>query len=259
MPLSCSVDQFHKLFLADNVACSLGTYHEHAGDFDVKETKWESLEGGDFQRQVQYKHPINVPMAPPHGSAEKTQTLKRFEDYGLCVITKAWVNDVPMTDCFYVEDCLLVSSNPEGGVYVSIRFDLCFVKSTMFKKIISMNAMKDVSKFQAGFVQYIQDRLEKIADTSNIPSDLVFEDDEFRETDNAIEQKSVCTKKRHLFETIKKNCAQTFITLSTNVPEIKPLVWLLLMGLLINQLFLSSQVKNAQEKIAQLEFILDNL
>jgi hypothetical protein len=121
-------------------------------------------------------HPVNVPMAPPKAGARKEQTYCRYGDYGLVIETRTYVRDVPMTDCFYVVDRILVEPNyrnpsdsssnkenqqdltninnhdssstaPPPSVLVSMEFQINFVKSTMFKGIISKTTSSEFKAF----------------------------------------------------------------------------------------------------------------
>ncbi len=148
-------------------------------------------------------------MAPPFGQAIKTQTMKRFANYGLIVITKAVVNDVPMTDCFYVEDCLLVStsslslssssssssSNPgsgsagssggTGSTVLTSMYDIKFVKSTMYKKIITMMSVNDLNKFHRGFLESIKNNVGVQSQSQSEREREEEEEEEWREATDA--------------------------------------------------------------------------
>jgi hypothetical protein len=162
MKLNISLDDFFTLFLSDDAPVSLASHHEAVGDSSVESTQWQgdTSTSGIFtkQRQLTYKHTIKipVPMAPPDGMATKFQTVQRFGDHGICLDTETWINDVPLADCFYVADRLVVASNPEGGVSLTVRCGNCFVKKTMFKKIINAASTKAVLEFHKGYIESIR-------------------------------------------------------------------------------------------------------
>lgn len=150
--LNISLNDFFEKYLRDNAVASIVKHHEASGDLDSKATKWERSTKISQKRFITYNHPIKIPLAiaPPTGAATKTQVMRKFPN-GICVDTETWVNDVPLADCFYVADRLLVASNPEGGVLLTIKFGNCFVKRTVFKHIIASTSIRDVTKFHKGY------------------------------------------------------------------------------------------------------------
>jgi hypothetical protein len=167
LELNITVDAFFDRFLSDDAGVSLPSHHEATGDENVKCTPWEPSNTFTMKRKITYNHPIDIPLAiaPPAGAATKTQIMQRFQD-GLCVDTETWISDVPLADCFYVIDRLLVAANPAtGGVYLTLMFGNCFVKSTLFKRIIASTSTRDVSIFHKAYVEKIKDHLGKHSST----------------------------------------------------------------------------------------------
>ena len=86
-------------------------------------------------------------MAPPLAKARKEQSYTKYGDYGVVLDTKTIVEDVPMTDCFFVAERIRVEQvgggeeeekNKENcGCRLSILFDIRFIKVNMFKAIIA--------------------------------------------------------------------------------------------------------------------------
>jgi hypothetical protein len=132
------------------------------GDDKIQSSEWAlqamdttTGEGSSLSRKIEYTHPVNAPMAPPMARARKEQTLRRYGDLGLILETKTFVDDVPMTDCFYVADRIRVERRGDGKVSVTMQFDVRFVKGTMFKAIISRTTKREINKFMnqlAGFM-----------------------------------------------------------------------------------------------------------
>lgn len=124
---------------------------ESEGDTDLKITPWKpSEQDGKLVRKrvIRYVHPINAPMAPPEAKARKEQTYQRFGDHGFTVETKTFVVGVPMTDCFFVKDRLIVAAAPaKGKILLSMEFELEFVKSTMFRGVITKTTTSQVTTF----------------------------------------------------------------------------------------------------------------
>jgi hypothetical protein len=93
-------------------------------------------------------------MAPPKARARKEQTLRRFGKLGLVIETKTFVDDVPLTDCFYVADMIRVEATGDK-VSINMRFEITFVKSTMFKSIITRTTKGEFQGFMQNFVNFM--------------------------------------------------------------------------------------------------------
>merc|ERR1719384_2116886 len=104
-------------------------------------------------------------MAPPTAEVLKTQILRKFGTRGMCIITKTVTKGIPVSDCFYVEDRLLVESRPGGGVSISIAFDVRFVKSTMLRKIVENTTKQDVMNFHREFEKFLKKKFTLIDDS----------------------------------------------------------------------------------------------
>lgn len=156
--LDITLDDFFAQFLSEDATASLASHHQASGDLDVKTTKWQFEDSLTQKRCISYKHPIasQIAIAPLAGAATKTQIIRRYGDHGICVDTETWVNDVPLADCFYVVDRLLVSSTDEGAISLTVKFGVSFIKRTMFRSIITATAIKDVTAFHRGFIDLVQ-------------------------------------------------------------------------------------------------------
>jgi len=160
LELNVTVDEFFDMFLSDDAALSLASHHEATGDENVTCTKWQQQPSNMFtmKRLITYSHPIDIPLAiaPPAGSATKTQIMKRCQE-GICIDTETWISNVPLADCFYVADRLLVCTNPSsGGVFLTVMFGNCFVKPTLFQRIIASTSTRDVTMFHKAYIEKIQ-------------------------------------------------------------------------------------------------------
>lgn len=161
MKLGISLDEFYNLFLSDHAPKSLESYHRDIGDSNVQSTRWESTLVDGFlaqKRKLTYRHPIKiaVPKAPSHGVASKAQTIVRFGNHGIHLTTETWINDVPFADCFYIADRLIIASEPDGGIRISMKFGNCFVKKTMFKKILNSASAKSVMEFHQAYIDSLR-------------------------------------------------------------------------------------------------------
>lgn len=147
------LDAFVETFVGDSAPHSWSEFMTQViGDMDVVASKWiESNDVGSTSslvRTIEYTHPVNAPMAPPKARARKEQTLKRYgNENGLVVETKTIVSDVPMTDCFYVRDIIQVAKTTGKEFMVNIRFEIVFVKSTMFRALISRTTASEFNTF----------------------------------------------------------------------------------------------------------------
>ena len=98
-------------------------------------------------------------MAPSSAVAEKTQTLKRFGTYGFYLETVTKVIGVPKTDCFVVEDRILVEpavgGQPHEGLLLTARFGIRFIKYTIFRSIITATTTKEKNAEFKGFDEYV--------------------------------------------------------------------------------------------------------
>ena len=89
------------------------------GEEDVVSSAWQVDDNGESKsRVIEYTHPVNAPMAPPMARARKEQTFKKYGDNGLVLETKTFVEDVPMTDCFFVAEMIRVESIGKNQVSV---------------------------------------------------------------------------------------------------------------------------------------------
>lgn len=147
--LPCTLDTFFDTFLADSAKHSIQEYQESGGDVDVSVTPWKLDKDGVHSRTVEFKHHINLPMAPPFARARKEQRLYRYGRYGLSLETDTYVSDVPISSCFYVADRVLVEPTDNGKhVVVHAKFDVRFFKRMMFQSLI---ASQTGQKYMDGF------------------------------------------------------------------------------------------------------------
>ena len=138
------------------------------GDEEIDCTSWKKEKFGTvgMTRTIEYTHPVNAPMAPPKARARKEQTLKTYGKFGFIIKTKTFVADVPMTDCFYVEDLIRVKAVSGSKVEISINFGLTFVKSTMFRSIIQRTTKGEFHGFMENYINFLVDSLGASSDTT---------------------------------------------------------------------------------------------
>lgn len=155
--LSCDLQSFFDMFIADDAPHSIPKYMESAGDTEFVVAPWKAEDEDSMfqQRTLEYNHPVNAPLAPPMARARKEQRYAKCGDHGICIETETYVQDVPMTDCFYVTDRILVEPNGEGKVLVMAEFDIRFVKSTMFRAIIANTTRSEFMKWFHSIFEYM--------------------------------------------------------------------------------------------------------
>jgi len=159
--LPCSLDKYFELFVMDNAPYSISKFLEKLGDFNLQESNWSD----EQTREVHYTHLVNAPLAPPQAAARKEQRLRRIGDEGICVTTRTNVDDVPMTDCFYVEDRLRVEPTGDESVSVVMEFEIVFVKSTMFKGIISKTTSSEFKAMFHSMAKFMSEALGETPET----------------------------------------------------------------------------------------------
>jgi hypothetical protein len=167
-----SVDEFYNYVLADDADHSFTNFMRNIGELDVETTKWELSIGNmppnngtldtsslSLSRTINYIHPVNSPMAPPTAKARKQQTIHKFGTAGICVESCTVVEEVPMADCFVVDDRLWVSNTSQGCV-LSVTFQIRFVKGTLFRRIIENQTRKEYQSFWDQFSIMVQSLIE---------------------------------------------------------------------------------------------------
>lgn len=154
--LTCNLDSYMNMFLCDGAKHSIANFLEGRGDSNLTESIWKDGDDGSYSRVIHYTHPVNAPLAPPRAGARKEQSYRRYGDHGLRIETKTHVMDVPMADCFYVADRILVEPNQDGdSVSVTMEFSITFVKTTMFKSIISKTTASEFVAFFESMAGYM--------------------------------------------------------------------------------------------------------
>lgn len=157
--LPCGVRSFCENFVNDEASYSVSSFMSENGDDEIQCSPWKTNgDDGSESRTIEYTHPINAPMAPPMARAKKEQVIRKFGDKGAVLETKTYVSDVPMTDCFFVEDRIIVKA-AEEGVSVTMSFEIQFVKQTMFKSIISRTTKGEIEKFMKRLAAFMSKSL----------------------------------------------------------------------------------------------------
>lgn len=168
--LPCSLQAFFELFVANSAKYSISRYMEENGDEEIQCSQWEMEEDDEGvmtqTRTIEYTHPVSAPMAPPMARARKEQSYKKYGTNGMVLLTRTYVADVPMTDCFYVKDQILAEPGADQNtVVITMSFDIQFVKSNMFKAIISRTTKTEIEKFMKGLAEFMSKNLGESKDS----------------------------------------------------------------------------------------------
>lgn len=160
--LPLQMDVYVSKFLADEAPHSIERYQMEAiGDTDLETSQWQLRDDGHgpgtFTREIKYVHAISNPMAPPKARATKQQHMRKYGKHGILIETETVVNDVPKTDCFVVQDRILLEPTQEGGgVHVSAWFNIRFTKKTIFKSIIAKATEGEFGDWFNGYGEMIK-------------------------------------------------------------------------------------------------------
>lgn len=131
-------------------------YHELVNDKDVIMSSWTECGGNEFQRELKFMKPVNLPgLASTRGI--KYQQLRRPNECTFVLNSSTRLEDVPSADCFSVDDVLIVHADGSQQVSVSISFEVAFVKSTMMRTFIEGPTEREMKKWLEVFFQHMQD------------------------------------------------------------------------------------------------------
>ena len=65
-----------------------------------------------------------------------------------------------MTDCFYVEELILVEANTPKSLLLTMKFDIRFVKSTIFRRIIEGTTKSEITHGMSDLANYFSSIIE---------------------------------------------------------------------------------------------------
>ena len=158
--LQCNLDTYIDMFLENGAKYSIAAFLQQRGDSNLDASNWKDQDDEKHSRVIQYTHPVNAPLAPPEAGARKEQIYRRYGDHGISIETKTHVEGVPMADCFYVADRILVERIGDDCVSVTMEFKITFVKSTMFKSIIGRTTASEFIDLFKSMASYMSQGLD---------------------------------------------------------------------------------------------------
>jgi len=160
MVLPVSLEQFFRLFFADDAKYSLDFYQDKfIGDRDIDITGWRVVDGV-MERTVTFTHPIknnSLGLGPSESRTSRKQQLRRFGNLGFTIENKTVCAGIPAADAFYVQDHWLIEATGENEVTLSTRFGSTFTKRAMFRALIEKNIVKETSEWFSGYQKMLQD------------------------------------------------------------------------------------------------------
>jgi VAD1 Analog of StAR-related lipid transfer domain len=170
--LKISLDKFYNLFLKDDAPHSFDKYqNEYIHDRNVSITNWKSLGINTRQfvtdliipesRILSFSHLIKNPVGfgPSEAKTTRTQLLRRYEQCGLIIENKTIVEGVPAADAFFVDDYWRIEANGVDEVIVSVSFEICFTKRTMFRNVIEKSVLRETRDWLSSYSSMIHKTL----------------------------------------------------------------------------------------------------
>mmetsp|Transcript_16263 Transcript_16263/g.29585 ORF Transcript_16263/g.29585 Transcript_16263/m.29585 type:complete len:527 (-) Transcript_16263:471-2051(-) len=159
--LCCTLSSFHDMFLADDAPHSIESYQQDAiGDTNVLTSQWKLAEDGVTKtRRITFCHSSLNPFGPSYMSTTKEQCLRRYGNFGICVVSLTRVSGVPNGDSFFVEEQCMLERINNTFISLRVRYQTRFIKSTMIKKIIERSSRSETNAWYRGYLRMIQEAL----------------------------------------------------------------------------------------------------
>ncbi|CAM9192604.1 unnamed protein product, partial [Laminaria digitata] len=154
--LSCQLQTFFELFIANDAEKGIPAFHETLGDSDIQATPWKVSGGGlGMTREIRFVHPISAPIGPNSTRAVKLQRCRLYGEHGLIIETSTHLEDIPMSDYFQIDDRCVVQPARDGdrGVCVDVEVEIKFFKSTMFRKTIEAKSLQETREVWESFIE----------------------------------------------------------------------------------------------------------
>jgi len=141
-------------------------FHKFKGDKEVEETAWEESEKVNKSRIFHFCTETKSPIGPPIARASKTQNWTSYSNIGFVINTSTQLEDIPYSDCFFVQDRLCARKINENTCKVVISMDVKFLKKTMMKSMIEKKTKVDTADFFKEYFDFLQ-RPKTLEETSN--------------------------------------------------------------------------------------------
>lgn len=172
--LSCSLDDFYKNFLATDARYSFGTFQRNIiGDLDLDISSWEK-ESDALTRTIKFRHPLKQKLGPSFAMMERQQTCYYLKDLGIFMKSDSYGKGFPAADAFHVEDTWLIEP-VDGGVTMTVRFEVVYVKNTIFKRAIDANTNTEYSAMYGKYLKMVKSALGEKIETTKEDSNSIIE------------------------------------------------------------------------------------
>lgn len=157
-----SLRGFEMTFYEDDTFYSLSYFLERTGNINVTSTKWSipikktqfKRLGTSSTRSISYLHPVSNPLSPPSARATKTQRFERYDQRTVLIETQTKVQDVPLADCFVVDERLLLQALGHQ-IRVSAYFRIRFTQDTMFRSVIEKQTSQEFLEYFQNYQAFI--------------------------------------------------------------------------------------------------------
>lgn len=177
-PLHCTLLQFYQIFLGDDAKHAIAKFNPSGGITSLVLSEWKFSCGSARSkvemppnsiltqtRDIQFNKAMNAPMAPPKAGIRQEQRLTWYGTVGMCLETRTIVSkDVPLSDCFNVEDRIRIEAKGLDSVSVSMEFRVTFVKYTIFKSLVTTTANAECTESSQRLVKFMSQSLETAKD-----------------------------------------------------------------------------------------------
>ena len=168
--LPCSLNEFYEKFVTDDCPHSFGSFQTSAlGDFELEVDKWGKDNGvatSSRTRTITFRHPLKHKLGPKDASMEKRQHLHFIPDYGIVLKSCTYGKGFPAADAFHVEDMWIIApcnankpGHQDGGVTMSVLFQIHYSKSTMFKKMIDSSTKQEYTLMYNKYTEMVASAL----------------------------------------------------------------------------------------------------
>ncbi len=148
------------------------------------------------QRSMSFIHPRNSKIGPSTAQTRKEQTCMLFQQQqhsqqpsslslvGIVLSSSTKFEGVPYSDCFLVEDQWIIEpinsvndhnnhDSSKNGCYISIRFKVNFIKSTIMKKVIYRQTKQEMKDWFELYIQYLDSITGKEVSASDVVKDTL--------------------------------------------------------------------------------------
>jgi hypothetical protein len=158
-----SIGGLEMIFLDDAAFYSWDFFLHKLGNTDIQTSAWTvplknthvARLGMVSDRNITYLHPVSNPLAPPLARAHKRQRLERYNRNSVLIQSWTVVMDVPLADCFVVEDRILVEQYGTKNITISSYFSIEYTKNTMFKSIIGQQTTKEYKELLHEYFRFL--------------------------------------------------------------------------------------------------------